>query len=254
MQKGSVLPLVILITVLIASGLGAYLYKQGLNKNQVVNKISIPNKEKQVQTFTDQNLNIKFKYPATLQVVNDTEEEFNKRGNGNFRKNFTSYVTYAPAKFLGGVVVLEMMGDFEKSPLTVWVFEKNDNLSEDEWYNKYWYYPFVWGDYTSRRNNFAPTQDATVSGKLGKSGIVTYQPGQPKFIYLSNGGKMYLFKVIGEMGEQVLKNVRFLRTKCPETKGINCMPIVVDPEAKRLCERENLEWISNNCPDIQIVH
>ena len=54
-----------------------------------------------------------------------------------------------------------------------------NSLTIDKWYERYWYYPFVWGDYTARRNSVAPIKESTISGTLAKSGIVTYQPGEP---------------------------------------------------------------------------
>jgi hypothetical protein len=39
---------------------------------------------------------------------------------------------------------------------------------------------------------------------------------------------------------------------CPQTRYINCMPIV--PEEKRyICSPEYLEWIRTNCPDVEVI-
>ena len=109
-------------------------------------------------------------------------------------------------------MVLEDSKNYETNPLTIWVFENPDDLNIDGWYKKYWYYPFVWGDYTSKgKIELAPKTEATISGQLSKSGTIDYQPGKPKFIYLTKEQKMYLFRVIGEKGDKILQNFKLLK-------------------------------------------
>ena len=62
---------------------------------------------------TYQSLDFQFQYEKNLIAKEDSEEEFNQRGNGTFRKNFTGYVGYEPGKFLRAVVVLDNENDFE---------------------------------------------------------------------------------------------------------------------------------------------
>lgn len=172
-------------------------------------KASTP--DSQILTYTSQALGFEFEYPKDFSVKEDSEEQFNKRGNGNFRKNFTGYVGYEPAEALGAVMVLDQSNDFGINPLTIWVFNNDNNLTPEQWFGDYWYYPFLWGvfDYTSK-NHIALDQEATISGKIGKYKIVSYQPGPPKFMYISKDGKMYLFRIIGEAGEKVLLSFKFL--------------------------------------------
>lgn len=162
------------------------------------------------KTYTNSRLGFEFTYPNELTAKEDTEEEFNQRGNGDFRKNFKNYVTYEPGKFLGAVVVLGKDNSYEMNPFTFWVFENLSDLSIDAWYKNYWYYPFVWGDYTYKgKVELAPKDMATVSGQLTKSGIIDYQPGKPKFVYFTKGEKMYLFRIIGEEGNKILESFKF---------------------------------------------
>lgn len=204
-QKGSILVLALLAGLII---LGSILYF--FNKSTLpVDQIS-PQSENKYNTYTNQQLVLEFEYPDELTIREDSEEEFNKRGNGNFRKNFTGYVGYEPGKFLGAVIVLEKEASFDTNPFTVWVFDNPDSLSIDSWYDKFWYYPFVWGDFTSRKEFVSPKNEATVSGQIAKSGIVDYQPGKPKFIYLSKDKKMYLFRIISESGDEILDSFKFL--------------------------------------------
>lgn len=206
MQKGSALIPTLLLGVAIIIISGFYYYSQS---NRAQNSIYSPKIDnKNLEIYTNNQLGLEFKYSKNLKVIVDSEEEFDKRGNGEFRKNFTNYVTYPPAEFIGGIVVLDETSSYETNPLTIWVFSNSNNLEVEQFYENYWYYPFVWGDYTLRRNDVAPVNEATISGMLAKSGVVDYQPGKPKFAYLSKGRKMYLFRVIGESGDKILQTVK----------------------------------------------
>lgn len=236
-SKGFAQLLIILTALLVLIGGGVYLY-QGTQDNLPSSTKPTPQAKLEFQDYSSQNLGFKFKYPTDLAVKEDTEEEFNKRGNGNFRKNFTSYVAYEPGKFLGAVVVLGNDENFDTSPFTVWVFDNPNDLSIDEWYKSYWYYPFVWGDFTyTGKFTLAPKEEATISGQMGKSGVIDYQEGKPKFIYLSKDKKMYLFRVIGETGDQILSSFKFLNQKAADCKVIGCSgQICSDQEIITTCE------------------
>lgn len=165
-------------------------------------------------TFNDQKLGLEFQYPKSLTAKEDSEEEFNKRGNGDFRKNFKGYVGYEPGKFLGAVAVLDKDQNFDTNPFSVWIFDNPDNLTVDAWFSKYWYYPFLWGvfDYTSK-GHVTPDKEATISGKPAKSKIISYQPGKPKYIYISSGTKIFLVRILTtkeSVGNQILSSLKFL--------------------------------------------
>ena len=122
---------------------------------------------------------------------------------------------YAPPEFLGAVAVLDKTGSYDKNPFSVWVFNNNNYLTIEQWFQKYWYYPFVWGvfDYTSK-GHIALDQEATVSGETAKSKIVSYQSGEPKYIYVSKNSKMYLFRIIDDKdhtGDQILSSFKFIQ-------------------------------------------
>lgn len=216
MQKGSAPILFLLAGLIILSGV-FYLNKSTLPVDQIS-----PQSENKYSTYTNQQLGFEFKYPNELIIKEDSESEFNKRGNGDFRKNFTNYIQYEPAKVLGAAVVLEKEESFDTNPLTVWVFDNENNLTIDEWYKKYWYYPFVWGDFTTRKESVAPIKEATISGKVGQSGVVDFKAGKPRFIYLSKDQKMYLFGVIGSSGDQILQTFKFLNSQEGEKVKDGC--------------------------------
>jgi len=206
MQKGSaqiIYPLLGLIVLLSA----LYFYTSH-HPQTLINPISSLTKKDNI--YKNSNLGFQFTYSNSLTTKEDTEENFNKRGNGDFRKNFRGYVQYEPGKFLGAAVVLGKDNSYDINPFTVWVFDNPDNLSIDSWYKNYWYYPFVWGDFTyTGKFELAPKTEATISGQMAKSGVIDYQPGKPKFIYLSKDKKMYLFRIIGSDGDKILQSFKF---------------------------------------------
>ncbi|OGE29492.1 hypothetical protein A2867_00795 [Candidatus Daviesbacteria bacterium RIFCSPHIGHO2_01_FULL_40_11] len=266
MQKGSA-TLFLLVGLVIAVSIGIFSFRllklpipSSLPVPQVSQapaKTSIP--DPKILTYANQALGFEFEYPKDFSVKEDSEEQFNKRGNGDFRKNFKGYVGYEPAEVLGAVVVLEKEENYGTNPFALWVFDNPENLTTDGWFDKYWYYPFLWGvfDYTSK-GHIALDQEATISGKMAKYKIVSYQPGSPKFIYISKDKKMYLFRAIGEVGEKILSSFKFLNNLedngfiCPKTGWENCMPILT-PEAQKQCSKEAIEWKEANCPNFQGV-
>lgn len=182
-----------------------------LNQSGVKNTASpITTVISRVNTYTNSQLGFEFQYAKDLTAKEDSEEQFDKRGNGNYRKNFKGYIWYEPGKVLGAAVVLDKNGSYDTNPFTIWVFDNPDNEDIENWYKNYWYYPFVWGDFTQRNQNVAPVNESTVSGQMAKSGIVDYREGKPKFVYISNYGKMYLLRIIGDEGDKILESFKFL--------------------------------------------
>lgn len=141
-----------------------------------------------------QNAGIQFDYPADYQVVEDSEEKFSEREIANYRRNFEGYIGYEPAEVLSAFAVLpqgsQLGSQFETIPLWVWVFANPDKLTPEKFYNKYWYYPFIWGDFTTRSK-------AEVAPKEGGA-IITSQPGAPKFQLFPQGDKMVMVRSVTE--------------------------------------------------------
>ncbi|EKD91395.1 MAG: hypothetical protein ACD_30C00014G0005 [uncultured bacterium] len=210
MQRGFLLiPLVIALGLIGLSGVIYYRYSdiKQVEKNEEVLEVS-PADEEGEKVYS--GLGFEFKYSVELEVKEDSEEEYNRRGNGDFRKNFTSYVQYAPAEFLGAVSVLKEDKDFDKAPLTIWVFNNPNGLTPEGFYNEYWYYPFLWGMFNPPdKKKDAPNLEATISGKLAKGAEISYQINSPKYFNLNSGGKMYLFRVLSG-GEEILGSFKFL--------------------------------------------
>lgn len=217
MQKGSAQLLLILAAGISIAGAIFYYQstKANLRQDEKISPIKQPKAEESEPSgnrseYLKPDLGFKFKFPKNLKVLEDSEEEFNKRGNGNFRKNFKGYVGYEPGEFSGAVVVLDETKSYKANPFSLWVFNNQENISVEKWFDTYWYYPFLWGvfDYTSK-GHITPDTEATVSGQPVKYKIVAYQPGKPKFVYVSKDKKMYLFRVIGETGDKILSGFQF---------------------------------------------
>ncbi|MDO8498480.1 MAG: hypothetical protein Q7S44_01720 [bacterium] len=208
-QKGAAHLLLILVTVILLAG-GIYFYQTN-NKKTVLQSPTTTLQQPKLNDYTNSELGFSFQYPQDLTVKADSEEEFNKRGKTDFKKNFQNYVGYAPPDFLGAIAVLDKTESYEINPFSVWVFDNPHNLSAEKWFDSYWYYPFLWGvfDWTSK-GHVALDTETTVSGLIGKSKIVSYQTGQPKYVYFSKDQKMYLLRVIGETGEKILPTFKFL--------------------------------------------
>ncbi len=213
MQRGSAQLLLLLLVVLLF-GVGVYFYKASKETPVVQNntdKQSLKDKSfNNYANYSNKDLGFQLQYAKDLVVREDTEEEFNKRGNGDFRKNFNGYVGYEPAQVAGAVVVLGKDVQYGTNAFSVWVFNNDNNLAIQQWFDKYWYYPFVWGvfDYASK-SHIALDTEATVSGQLAGSKVISYQPGSPKFVYVSKNNKMYLFRIIGGTGDKILSTFKF---------------------------------------------
>lgn len=243
MQKGFVQTVTIFLFVLISLVGIIYFYPSKKSNSNDVSNSDLPIIVNSKDYSSPLGFNLK--YSKNFLIKEDSEEEFNKRGNGNFRKNFEGYIRYEPGDFLGAVVVLDKEDNFDINPFTVWIFYNPSDLSIDDWYKKYWYYPFVWGDFTQRgKIELAPKDEATVSGQIGKSEVIDYQPGKPRFIYLSQNRKMYLFRIIGSEGDSILTSFQFLAGKQDKVEGKDSLGCRVGGCSGQLCVDANYKGVS----------
>lgn len=205
MQKGSAQLFLVIAAFVIAAFLGIIFLQKPAPK-------LTPQNQPVTENYSNAEFGFGFKYSKELIAKSDTEDEFNKRGNGDFRKNFKGYVGYEPPRFLGAAAVLGKDENYETNPFSVWIFNNDNNLAIEKWFKDYWYYPYLWGvfDWTSK-GHVTPDSEATVSGQQAKYRVVSYQPGKPKFVYISKNQKMYLFRIIGETGDKILSSFKFLK-------------------------------------------
>jgi hypothetical protein len=168
------------------------------------------------QKYVSESLGFEIIAGAEYILKEDSEREFSIRGtegnikNGDYRRNFANTVGYPPAVVLGAVVVLDKTPNYDLAPLSIWVFDNPQNLTIDKWYENYWYYPFVWGDFSDAgRAKIAPSEDPTLQNFGAMSAVVEYQPNSPKFIYFINGNRVFLIRVVNG-GEKLLGDFKLL--------------------------------------------
>lgn len=205
----------LILLIAIASLFGVYFMGSFKPDAKQVSPQSQQQSEKPV--YQDSELKFQFEYPPDFEVVNESEEQYSERTKTKYRKNFDYYVRYEPPKFVKGLVVkskdVALTGDqFATVPFYLWVFENPKELSVEKWYKDFWYYPFFWGVFDVRKAQIEPSDEATVSGIMSKSAVVSYSPGKPKLILLPKGDKMFLFKIM-ENGDKILESFKFLFPK-----------------------------------------
>lgn len=211
MQKGFIVQLLALIILgLVLIGLIYFKVFSHQAPAETVKVSPLPTPSISTTKSYKSPLGFQFDYPATMSAREDSEEEFNKRGGTDFRSNFNLTVGYEPAEVKEAVVTLDKSENFDNSPLVVWVFNNPDQLTVDQWYKNYWYFPFIWGDFSLKdKAQTAPDLDIKIGTESAKLGKVAYSPGEPQFIYLPHQDQMYLIRLIGPEGDTIFKTLRF---------------------------------------------
>lgn len=214
MQKGSALiPLTLFLAVIVLAVVSGWYYVNNQPQSEPPPKtpymptMSVDNPEPNPDIYENPGLGFKFKYPAEYDVTEETEEEFHERSNGDMRKNFNSTLFYPPAEFVTSLYIAKPGEDLKNAALSIWVFENPDNLTPEGFYKKYWYYPFIWGDFTSAKEKIAPREEFELGDATASSGVAEYQTNHPRFAYLQKDGLMYLLKTNGD--DQFLKRIIF---------------------------------------------
>ncbi len=153
-----------------------------------------------LQSYTNK-IGFSLKFLSTYAIIPDSEEDFSKRNSADFRKNFTGYVGYEPPQILEALMIVPVgatkPGQFDRVPFSIWVFNNPDDLSINQWFQRYWYYPFLWGVFSEPdKSHVLPTDSAPIDNHPAKSVVVAYQPNSPQFLYTASGDKMFLIKLI----------------------------------------------------------
>lgn len=167
--------------------------------------------------YTSLNLGFQFEYPSDLIVQNDSEEDFSKRNLGDFRENFNYRAHYYPEKVLGGVSVnkSDSSSFFEEAPFSVWIFDNQNNLTADSWYKKYWFYPFIWGEYESKVSaEYSPKEEIIIGDQKAHFTVIDYQTGVPILILIPLDKKMFLFRLLSNAKvpyDQMINTFKFLK-------------------------------------------
>ena len=168
------------------------------------------------KTYTNQRLGFQFNYPEkSYQLASDDEPQYSKRYNSGIPKSFTEYMGYQPPKVTSALRVIQVfptgvtsVGD---TAFAIWIFDNPENLTIEQWYAKYWYYPFKYGkamELVIEKNK--PNQPLVIDKLQGKSTIQDSK-GKVQYAYVALDKKMLLFKIrINSIGDQILSSFRFL--------------------------------------------
>lgn len=199
-NKNMHLPIVVF---LIAASLAGFIFFKNLTPDQKPTELVSPQVIEQ-NIYKDQVLGVSLQIPAGYELVSETEDEYHARNKTDYRKNFKYYVTYEPPLV---VKIFTLKGHSENlaslwdsAHFSLWVFDNPENITIEAWYDKFWYYPFVWGQFnTPEKQKIAPTKEGMV---------IDYQPGKPKFVYIQHQNKMFLVRILGDDGEKILNSIQ----------------------------------------------
>ncbi len=218
MQKGSALiPLTLFLAVIALAIFSGWYYlnteKPKLETTQVSDTPK-PSLTPQNTDYQDPETGFTIKVPESFEVKEESEAEYFKRAYGDIRKNFTYYVQYPPAEFVNSYYFLRKgESDPENAALAVVVYKNPDNLTPEAFYKKYWYYPFVWGEFNeSEKSKISPKNIELINGREAGTAIVNYRDANPKFIYLPSGSKNLIFQLHlptenNKAGEDLYKSI-----------------------------------------------
>ena len=225
MQKGSAPILIVLLVVISSLGIFGYWYISSTQTPDTQDELIPPTRqsmpaiapstEPSPTIYTDPSLGFKTKIPQGFNVREETEEEYFKRANGQIRDNFTSYVQYPPPMFTKSLYVIkESDKDLGNAVLSIVVYENPENLSPEKFYNKYWYYPFIWGEFGGDKSLISPKEIEKVGGTEAGSAVVNFRESKPKFIYLPLEDKKQMLQIHlpsenNQPGEDILKSLVF---------------------------------------------
>lgn len=210
-QKGFITVVIfyiIILFIILAIAVGVYLKPKNLPQPTFIQK---PASTQSI--YKDPDFNFSFNYPNSgYTIVSDDENKFFQRHGGDLRPGFISTWGYQTPKLIKGIVLENTSSsNIDLAPFTLWIYDNPEGLDAPGWYKKYWYYPFVWGDYEPRKDLYGPDTISSVSGQLAKSRIIDYQNPNLEFTYLSVNGKMYLFKIINQgdnLGKEIIKSFK----------------------------------------------
>lgn len=203
MQKGFASTLFLVLILLIASSIAGYWFLIRQTNPPTPAKVTTPAVTPKVEDlpqtsiYKNPDLGVEFTLPEGFVVKIETEPEYFKRANGNIRNNFTYYVQYSPAEFVSSLYVINQNEkDLANADLSLLIFQNPENLTPQAFYNRYWYYPFIWGEFsTGEKSKISPKNIKLISGVEAGSAVIDFRPGNPEFIYLPQGNKDQMIQI-----------------------------------------------------------
>lgn len=214
MQKGFAQTLILVFILLILGSIAGYWLffskqPQAVIQKQTKSLVSSTNENIKPEVYKDGQLGLEVEVPEGFSLEKESETEYFKRANGDTRKNFTYYVQYPPAEFAGSFYVIKKgETDLGKAALSLVAFKNPDSLDPKSFYNRYWYYPFIWGEFSSiEKPKIAPEKIELIEGREAGSAVVDFREDKPKFIYLPYGDKGLMLQIHLPSGNPESENI-----------------------------------------------
>jgi hypothetical protein len=174
------------------------------------------------KTFVENRYGFTLQYPDAQLVLHDDTED-NKLpidptvpedARPNSRDVFFQTKGYAAPYFVYAVALhtITQENTLAPSPVSLWIFENKNNLSADDWYEQYDYYPFTFGTHIPATIEAdKPIQEIIIDGFPGKYHLVVDKAeNQMAYIYIPRKNYMMLLAVENKVvGRQILATVHF---------------------------------------------
>lgn len=213
-----ILPLVLLISLigLLGYKLGKSTSQSFLNKEKQDTPTSVDSSSTQAvrllienpELYVDKQKSISFVFPSDTHIVKvDSESERSRAENSDIPHSFLTVKGFSAPKVLWALKVEEkkpFQGRYgmeaQTVPFAVWVFDNSQNLTIDDWFEAYWYYPFTWGSASeSEIVKMRPMAKIMIDGEQAAGYDRGPTPrGYLKLYYIGRNDKMYLFQLLGE--------------------------------------------------------
>ncbi len=132
----------------------------------------------------------------------------------DIRESFMDFMGYEPPKLVAAVRIEDKNSPDPLEIFNVWLFRNPEALNINQWYEKYWYYPYNWGHAVdSVVESKRPKNSLNIDGMEAKYAVLDSM-GRVQYIYLERKGIIYLIAVRGEpssdeIGNQILSTFRF---------------------------------------------
>ena len=153
-------------------------------------------------------------------MINDSAVVATGIDKNELESVFAELMGYPPPIFVSIVTVDELtytdkqQGEKPPIPFTAWAFSNPENLNIDEWYQKYGYYPSIWGQATPGVLAENQPQSKTMIANTHAQFRITQNMGTLQLVFVPTQDHMLLFEVRGDptpdnIGNQILSTIQF---------------------------------------------
>ena len=172
--------------------------------------------------YADSALKFRLRYPESVyQVASESGKEYYQKYKKDPSERFSDFMGHAPPKDLGGVGIFflekeeitagnQTVVPIDGNQFTIRVFDNPQELTIDEWYEKYQLFPFRFGQ-------GAPALEETIAINEIEGKTITREVpdfGKRKFVLLSKDNHVFLIKIFSptKEKEQMLSTLEFSST------------------------------------------